>query len=57
MHLNGSTGVLEERNIGSAWGREHKVIFGIQTVSFSQLIVITWNMYENIRTEQNKHIC
>jgi hypothetical protein len=55
MHLNGSTGVLEERNIGSAWGREHKVIFGIQTVSFSQLIVITWNMYE--KTEQTKHIC
>ena len=57
MHLNGSTGVLEGSSFRVAWGREHKVIFGIQTVSFSQLIVITWNMYENIRTEQNKHIC
>jgi len=33
MHLNGSTGVLEERNIGSAWGKGHKVIFSILTVS------------------------
>ncbi len=55
MHLNGSTGVLEGSSFRVAWGREHKVIFGIQTVSFSQLIVITWNMYE--KTEQTKHIC
>ena len=55
MHLNGSTGVLEGGSFRVAWGRGQKVIFGIQTVSFSQLIVITWNMYE--KTEQTKHIC
>jgi hypothetical protein len=37
MHLNGSTGVLEECNIGSAWGKGHKVNFGILTVSLNRV--------------------
>ena len=42
MHLNGSTGVLEERNIGSAWGKGHKVNFGILTVSLNRVFFICY---------------